>query len=246
MAERIKKSGEQACYSLKLKNNLELDGSPVAIRITNDNPQGFKKWQRKATICMLIQSARKGLSFYCTGESIICSGRALVGIGNSPIWNREDFLFRREKIVGSKNAAQRMLDLATVQSSESGEYIIFSPLMNADFQPDVVVFVGTPVQISRILFLDAFDTGEINTLHKEPLCSGVIATPIATSKIGVSFLDMSCRSFGQYKPEEMAIGVPYHRIPRIVENIDHSVAGTAKSSLLLRLLPRLLNSFVLK
>jgi len=54
---------------------------------------------------------------------------------------------------------------------------------------------------------------------------------------------MSCRSFGQYKPEEMAIGVPYHRIPKIVKNISHSVAGTAKSSLPLRLLPGLLNSF---
>jgi len=243
MDEQVKERAEKAYYSLKLKNNLGLDRNPVAVRITNDNPQGYKKWQRKTTLCMLIQNARKGLSLYCSGESIICSGSVHVGIGNAPSWDREEFLFRREKIVGSKTAARRMLALATVQSSQLGKYIIFSPLMKADFQPDVVVFVGTPLQISRILFLDAFETGEINTLHKEPLCSGVISAPIATGRIGVSFLDMSCRSFGQYKPEEMAIGVPYHRIPKIVENIDHSIAGTAKPSLPLRLLPRLLNTF---
>jgi len=243
MDEQVKESSEKADYSLKLKNNLGLDGNPVAVRISNGNRQGLKKWQRKTTLCMLIQNARKGLSLYCPGESIVCNGSALVGIGNSPSWDCENFLFKREKIVGSKTAARRMLALATVQSPQVGKSIIFAPLMKADFQPDVVVFVGTPLQISRILFLDAFKTGEIDTLHKEPLCSGVISAPKATGRIGVSFLDMSCRSFGHYKPEEMAIGVPYHRIPKIVENIDHSVAGTAKSSLPLRLLPALLNSF---
>ncbi len=243
MHERVKKRLENADYSLKLKNNLGLDGNPIAVRITYDNPQGFKKCQPKITLCMLIQRARKGLSLYCPGENIICNGGVLVGIGNPPIWDCEDFLFRREKIVGSKIAARKMLALATVQSLQLGKYIIFTPLMKADFQPDVVVFVGTPLQISRILFLDAFETGEIDTLHKEPLCSGVISAPKATGKIGLSFLDMSCRSFGHYKPEEMAIGVPYYRIPKIVGNIVHSVAGTAKSSLPLRLLPRLLNSF---
>ena len=242
MGEQIDVNKENAYFSAKLKTNLELDGDPVAVSITSDNPQGLKKWQRRATVCMLIQSARRGLSLYCSGENIICNGKAHVGIGKSPSWDLEDFLVRREKIVGSKTAAHRMLGLAKVQSSELGKYIILSPLMKANFHPDVVVFVGTPLQISRILFLDAFETGEINTLHREPLCSGVIATPIATKQIGVSYLDMSCRSFGQYKPEEMAIGVPYHKVSKIVENIDHSIAGTAKSSFLLRLLPRILNS----
>jgi len=242
MGEQTDESEEKAYLSAKLKNALELDGNPVAVSITSDNPQGLKRWQRRVTLCMLIQSARRGLSFYCSGENIICNGKVHVGIGNSPSWDLEGFLVRREKIVGSKTAARRMLDLAKVQSSELGKYIILSPLMKANFHPDVVVFVGTPLQISRILFLDAFETGEINTLHREPLCSGVIATPIATRQIGVSFLDMSCRSFGQYRPEEMAIGVPYHRVSKIVDNIHHSIAGTAKSSFLLRLLPRIMNS----
>jgi uncharacterized protein (DUF169 family) len=241
MGEQTDESEEKVYFSAKLKNTLELDGNPIAISITSDKPQELKKWQSRVTLCMLIQSARRGLSLYCPGENIICNGKVHIGIGNSPSWDLEDFLVRKEKIVSSKTAARRMLDLAKVQSSELGKFIILSPLMKANFNPDVVVFVGTPLHISRILFLDAFGTGEINTLHREPLCSGVIATPIATSQIGVSFLDMSCRAFGQYKPEEMAIGVPYNRISKIVENIDHSIAGTAKSSLLLRLLPRIMN-----
>jgi uncharacterized protein (DUF169 family) len=241
MGEQTDEMEEKAHFSAKLINTLELKGNPVAICLTSEPNQGLKRCKRGVTLCMLIQSARRGFSFYCSGENIICNGKAHVGIGNSPIWDLEDFLVRREKIVGSKTAARRMLDLAKVQESELGKYIILSPLMEANFLPDVVVFVGTPLQISRILFLDAFETGEISTLHREPLCSGIIATPIVTRQIGISFLDMACRSFGQYKPEEMAIGVPYYRISKIVDNIDRSIAGTAKSSLLLRILPRIMN-----
>ena len=243
IGKQTEESEESTYFSTKLKNTLELDGDPVAASITYLPPKELTKWQRKATLCMLIQRARRGLSLYSPSKNIICGGRVHVGIGNSPGWGLEDFLFCKEKLVGSRVAARRMLGLTTVQSSELGKGFVFSPLMKANFYPEVVVFVCTPLQISRILFLDAYETGEINTLHKEPLCSGVIAAPKATGRIGISFLDMSCRSFGQYKPEEMAIGVPYHRIPKIVENIDHSVAGTAKSSLPLRLLPGLLNLF---
>jgi uncharacterized protein (DUF169 family) len=233
---------EQEYLSAKLKDALELDGDPVAISIVSDVPQELNNRQRKATLCMSIQSARRGLAFYCSGKDIICNGKAHIGIGKPPMWDMEDLLVHREKIVGSKTAARRMLDLARVQTSTVGKYIVLAPLTKASLNPDVVVFVATPLQISRILFLDAFETGEINLLHREPLCSGVIAIPITSGRIGVSFLDMSCRSFGQYRPEEMAIGVPYSRLPNIVSNIDHSIAGTAKSSFLLRLLPSILNS----
>jgi len=114
-------------------------------------------------------------------------------------------------------------------------------LEKAVFVPDVVLFVGTPLQISRIIFLDAFETGEIDTVHGEPLCSGVIAVPITTGKIGISFLDIACRAFGRYKPEEMVAGVPYQRLTRMVASLDRSIAGTAQPNFLLKLLPRVMN-----
>lgn len=112
-------------------------------------------------------------------------------------------------------------------------------LERASFRPQVILFVGTPFQISRILHLDAFETGEIDTVHGEPLCSGVIAAPITTGKIGISFLDMTCRAFGRYRAEEMAIGVPYPRLTRIISSIELSSSGTARSDVLLKLLARI-------
>ena len=222
-------------YSTKLQRALELDGSPVAVAIGSEPPHGLGHLRTKATACMMVQIARRGGVFYSSGNGILCGGRANLGIGESPIRHLDDFLVRREKLFSSKTAARKLLDSAKERAPELGKYLAFSPLETASFTPDVVVFVGIPAQISRIIFLNAFETGEIDAVHGEPLCSGAIATPITTGKIGVSFLDVACRLFGKYRPEEMVIGVPYQRLLHIVNNIDLSSAGTARQDFLLRM-----------
>ena len=239
MPEQVEKQGGRASNSAKLKKTLELDGSPVSVAIMPEPARGLKKWRHKATLCIMIQSARRGAAFYCSGDNVICGGGEHLGIGKSPVQDLKASLVETEKLVASEAAARRRLDQVKQIAPEQGGYIAFSPLERANFRPQVILFVGTPFQISRILHLDAFETGEIDTVHGEPLCSGVIAAPITTGKIGISFLDMTCRAFGRYRAEEVAIGVPYSRLTRIISSIELSSSGNAKSDFLLKLLARI-------
>lgn len=238
--EKLEEIEQKAQYSRKLQETLGLDGSPVAVTITEEPPTGLGYLKRKATPCMMIQMARRGSFFYCSGDRILCSGRAHLGIGKSPIRKLDDFLVRKEKLFGSKGAARKLLDTAKNWAPQQGTYVAFSPLERAILTPNVVLIIGTPAQISRIIFLNAFDTGEIEAIHSEPLCSGAIAAPITTARIGISFLDVSCRIFGRYRPEEMVVGVPYQRLPPIIDSIDLSIAGTAKPARFLRLVGTML------
>jgi uncharacterized protein (DUF169 family) len=237
MAEQPGVMEQNTEYSLKLQETLELDGSPVALAIIPEKPAlpSLKNLRRKITACMMLQIARRGAAFYSSPDGILCGARAHLGMGKHPIRKLDDFLVRRERLFGSKAAACKLINSALNCAPDMGEYLALSPLETADFIPDVVLFVGTPLQISRILFLDAFETGDVDVAHGEPLCSGVIALPVTTGRIGISFLDMSCRVFGRYQPEEMVIGVPYAKIPRIVDSIDLSIAGTARPDIFLRL-----------
>jgi uncharacterized protein (DUF169 family) len=232
--------GTNAQYSIRLQKILELNSSPVAVAISLGSPDGLEYLQQKATACMMVQIARNGTAFCSSGDSIICGGRASLGVGESPIQKLDEFLVHKEKLFSSKAAALRLLDSIKRHAPNQGSYLAFSPLEKATFFPDVVLFIGTPAQLSRIIFLDAFETGEIDTIHGEPLCSGAIAMPITTGRIGISFMDTACRLLGRYKPEEMAVGVPYQKLSRIVDNIGLSSAGKAKPDLFLRLAGSLL------
>ncbi|MDD5590913.1 MAG: DUF169 domain-containing protein [Dehalococcoidales bacterium] len=239
MPEQVDVQLGKASYSARLKEVLELDGSPVAVAIMPEPVRDLKKWRHKATLCIMVQSARMGAVFCCSGADVICGGGEHLGIGRSQGKNIEDSLVEVEKLVASQDAACRRLAQVKRVAPDQGGYIAFAPLERASFRPQVVIFVGTPFQISRILHLDAFETGEMDAVHGEPLCSGVIAAPITTGKIGISLLDMTCRAFGRYRAEEMAVGVPYSRLIRVVNSIELSSSGSARPDSLLRLLARI-------
>ena len=232
MTEQVDDLPEKARHSAELKQALALEESPVAVAILPQPPDRLRQWRRKATPCLMLQSARRGSAFYCSRDDIFCSGRAYLGLGEPPVPDLEDFLVKTERLAASRAAAHKIIDAAKKRTPKLGGYLALSPLEKADFAADVILFVGTPFQVSRIIFLDAFETGEIDTRHGEPFCSGAIAGPITTGKIGVSFLDMTCRMFGKYKAEEMVVGVPAERLSRIVNSIGRSIAGTAKPDII--------------
>jgi uncharacterized protein (DUF169 family) len=77
-------------------------------------------------------------------------------------------LVRKEKLFSSVAAARRLINTIEKHAPEQGEYLAISPLKQANFRPDVVLFIGTPETISRIIFRNAFKTGDIEVWHGEP------------------------------------------------------------------------------
>ena len=95
----------------RLKEVLELDGSPVAMAYVTEPPPGLKKWSRPGTVCIMVQKARRGNAFYSKGERIFCGGRVHLGVSESAGRDLKDFLVRTEKLAGSDTAARRLLGL---------------------------------------------------------------------------------------------------------------------------------------
>ena len=108
-----------------------------------------------------------------------------------------------------------------------GQYAAFAPLEKANFDPDVVTFIVVPLQAMRLLFLEAFHTGTYDISHMEPMCSGALATPHSTGKVGISFLCPGSRQTSGYSPAVMGVGVPYTTLQRIVSAIPHAHMGAA-------------------
>lgn len=230
-----------AFYADKLRHALGLGESPIAAKIVRERPDQLKQIRYKATVCMMMQNARRGKSFYCSGSNILCGGRDNLGIGKLPLSRLKDLVLSREKMFESRVAARKALDPGKTFTLDIGRYLLLAPLETFNTVPDVVIITGVPAQISRILYIDAFDTGEFNVEFTEPLCTGVIAAPITTGRIGLSFMDVACRILGKFRAEEMVIGIPYERLGKLVKNIDRSSAGTAKLSSQFRIAARILH-----
>ncbi len=56
----------------------------------------------------------------------------------------------------------------------------------------------------------------------------VIAYPLVSGELNISLLDYTSRKYQSYKPEELFVTIPYHKLPGVMESIDLCSAGAAK------------------
>jgi len=230
MPDQAKEIQERAQWSAKLKKLLGLDGSPVAVAISTELPDGLQQWEGISLPCVMLQSARRGDMFYGTEDNMKCIGGHYIGLPPpKPFPDSEGFLTSK-KLYASWGSAHRHYKWTLSLAPSGGKYAAFAPLEKASFTPDVVVFVGTPVQIYRIIFLDEFETGlgGSDMVHGVPMCLTTIGAPISTGKLGLSLCDAGARQEAKFKNEELAVGVPYERLSTIVNSIDRCILGTAE------------------
>jgi len=222
---------EWAEYGEALKKTLHLKGSPVAMSLMREVPQGMKRWSGESTgVCKMVQSARGGESFFCTVKEQFCPGASFIGMADPPTqgWGAENYLSIAKRLYSSRGVAN--LHMRTVEARiprRMGDYMAFAPLEKATFHPDLVVFIVKPLQAMRLIFLEGFDTGIYNTTHIEPMCSGAMASPLSMGKVGLSLCCPGSRQTAQFLPEEMAVGMPYETVHRVVRNIPLCHLGTA-------------------
>jgi len=232
MTDQAKELQERAQWSAKLQKLLKLDGSPVAVAILTEMPDGLKQWEGLSLPCIMLQSARRGDAFYGTEDNMKCMGGRYIGLPPpKPFPDSEGYLTSK-KLYASWGRANRHYKwcMSLAPSGGSGKYAAFAPLEKASFTPDVVVFVGIAVQIYRIIFLDEFETGlgGSDIVHGSPTCLATIGAPISTGKFGLSLCDAGSRQEAKFKNEELAVGVPYERLSTIVNSIDRCILGTAE------------------
>jgi uncharacterized protein (DUF169 family) len=117
------------------------------------------------------------------------------------------------------------------------DYVVFSPLEQADEKPDLVVFICNPEQACRILTLDLYATGIPPRCEVAgSTCHMAIAYPIVSGEINVSLLDYTSRKLQKFGEDELTVSVPYHHMHGIVESIESCSAGTASIEGLKRML----------
>lgn len=205
----------------RLVKVLELDGSPVAVAYHIVG--SVEQISGRKTVCQLIQKSRKGEKFFVTKENMACFGGGYYLGLNERVPRHEDFLVDVEKIFSSIEVAYRFFsEMPTPQRTES---VYFSPIEEAK-EADVVLFVCNPFQAMRIIGLEVFDSGILKTHIFGAACQTSITVPLVTGEISLNFIDPTARRLGKYRKEELIVGVPFSKLPRMIENIEKSSWGT--------------------
>jgi len=219
-------------YSKRLREVLGLEGSPIAVSysmVPASKAKSGKHW-----VCQALLDVREGAIINLSRESCACPGGTWhLGLGPRPSGEADKalkrFLVEGEKLFCSIATFHRAMTLTTQPPLGLAEYVVFSPLEKAEIAPDLVVFLCTPEQACRLVTLATYPDGlPPKTEIVGSTCHMVVAYPLVSGELNISLLDYTSRKYQNYKPEELFVSIPYHKLPGLVGSIDLCSAGTAK------------------
>jgi uncharacterized protein (DUF169 family) len=208
----------------KLKEILGLEREPVAIKWSVREPRDIKKEEGKSRFCTKLDKAANGEIFYSTVEEEECmGGMKYAGMKDQkelPKNMRSGAFLVPAGVYKSIPAVQRSWE--SNQAIESGIFsaIIFSPLSQADFEPDLIFMVCNSEQAMMVLHANAYDSGSHGLgADSGPICSSMAAIPYRTGKVTYGFGDIGSRRNMSLNPEDVMVTIPAGDLKRILDNL---------------------------
>jgi len=216
-------------WSDRLKKELRLDTNPIAVTFAGAPAPGTPPPQGKVSVCQAIKKASEGGAVTITAETCGCpGGLTSLGLGQMPAQGRErlvDFLVKKEKVFCSRVAIYRGQQSVPAPLGMAS-HVFFAPLSSAATLPDIVVFIGKPSALERLVsFAGYWEGGSIKAELSGPACRTGIAYPVVTGEIGLSLLDFGARRLAGFAEDHLLLAVPLHRLLGILEALDQGVGA---------------------
>ena len=208
----------------KLNEFLKLDNEPVAIKWSVKDPKNVEKEEGKSSFCTKLVKAVEGEMFYATAEEEGCMGGArysgLKDIRDFPANVQSGAFMVPKGLYKDIPAVQRSRNNETYITPGIFNAIVFAPLNNAEFEPDVIFIVCNAKQGMEILHANAYDSGEHGLgADAVPICSSMAATPYMTGKVTYGFGDVAARKKMDINQEDIMVSIPGSDLSRIVSNL---------------------------
>lgn len=208
------------------KNHIKLLSKPVAIKFfDNDDeiPEGIELIDGKLRHCEMVRKASLGDKFYATLNEQTCQGGAgALGLRDMPpkVASGETYynLGRFESIEVAKETVGK---LSVVPDKHTG--IIYAPLEDASFEPDVIVIISEPVaamKIAQSLVYADGDKVRPSFAGIQSLCGDAVANPIITGNVNITMGCDGSRKEADVKDNELAIGISKDKIDQVVESLN--------------------------
>jgi len=214
-----------------LKEILELDRDPVAIKWSVREPKDIKKEEGKSRFCTKLDKASNGEIFYSTvAEEECLGGVKYSGLKDSkelPKNMRTGAFLVPAGVYKNVPAVQRSWQENKAIESGIFDVVIFAPLIKAEFEPDIVFIICNSKQGMMILHANAYDSGSHGLgADSGPICSSMAAIPYLTGQVTYGFGDIGSRNNMDLNAEDVMVTIPAPDLKRILDNLKEMKTKT--------------------
>lgn len=206
----------------ELKERLGLDKSPVAIKFIlreEDIPQGIQKVDENIRHCEMVQKAAHGETFYATAEEQMCKGGAsAIGLMETPEKIKTGEFYQSLGRFSSLGSAKRTME-SIPRIDPMMKAIIYSPLEDVEYDPDVIVVICKPAQALKLTQAMVYTRGgrvEASFSGIQSICADAVAGPFINNTANITLGCSGSRQYADIKEEEVIVGMNGENIGCVV------------------------------
>lgn len=216
MQDAIRTKIDYAEISRLMKELLQLEGSPVAIKfITSEDhiPEGVEPLSEIITHCQMVSKARnEGKIFYATSEKHACMGGSwALGLREmTKTLKSGEFYYKLGKY-DSWAACKRTIDRIPHVESGATYATAYAPLESTPFDPTVVLIITTPKAMLKLAQSNLYRLGgriTCNFSGIQSVCSDASAQVYLSGQMNYSLGCDGSRKFSGIQEGEMVMGIP--------------------------------------
>lgn len=234
--EGMKSNQNFAAISAVLKENLDLIGSPVAVKIATSPeqiPSGIPEIEETIRHCRMISLAREGKIFYATDVKHQCGGGAwALGLRAKGVTLKSGEHYYKLGKYESVSSCRRTME--SVPSLPQETYAtVYAPLEKAEFSPSVVLIFAKPKAMLKLAQTVLYRLGgriypQFSGIQS--VCSDATAYVLLNGRPNFSLGCDGSRKFSGIADEEMVVGFPVEMIEEIAAHLSTVVnaAGSKK------------------
>ena len=213
-------------YNKGIEENVKLTCKVVAVKLLaseNNLPEGYDLVDKKVRHCEMVRKASLGERFYSTIEEQTCLGGAgAIGLRDMPpkLASGEKYfeLGRFKDLETAKAATEK---LSVIKERYWG--IVYSPLDESIFTPDVVLIITEPVggmKLAQSIVYSSGDKVRPNFAGIQSLCGDALANPFITGGVNFTLGCDGSRKAADIKDNEMTIGISGEKIAEVISNLE--------------------------
>ena len=215
--------------SQKIKDNLGLEKSPVAIKFVlreKNLPEGVSKIEDNIRHCEMVQKASHGDIFYATSEEEMCKGgSAAVGLQEPLEKAKTGEFYMTLGRFSSIGSAKRTVD-AIPKIDPMMYALVYAPLEKANFDPDVVVVICNPAQALKLAQALIYTSGGrigADFSGIQSICADVVAGPFLSGTPNFTLGCSGSRQYADIKEDEVIVGLNGENIGFVVNALENMI-----------------------
>ncbi|MCK4369360.1 MAG: DUF169 domain-containing protein [Dehalococcoidales bacterium] len=210
-------------YSIFDKFNFER--KPVGVKFLPIKPEGIERINKRLSFCEMFKEAQTSHPFFVQKEDLHCIEPLLLGMEDPDPMLVSGLVGETDGLFEEARANRKIYQYLPKMLKGSVNYVVFSPIDQLTFDPDVLVITANVTQAYHILRALNYSSGDMWSAKGTSVaaCSWIYIYPVLSGELNftITGLSLGMRTLKVFPEGLILISIPWTKLPMTMENLQN-------------------------